>query len=80
MTNSWQRCASGKWSVVINCAKGTICIPAGYTKEFRTQHDGSVNGGGVVTARAATFGGDRSHLTKWTLGIWAILFGYITYI
>lgn len=46
MTNSFQRCASGQWSVIMNCAAGTICSPAGLTIEFRIQHDGTVDGSG----------------------------------
>ncbi|OAA81764.1 hypothetical protein LEL_01309 [Akanthomyces lecanii RCEF 1005] len=46
MTSSWQRCAAGRWSVTMPCAKGTTCYPAGLTHDFRIQHDGSVNGGG----------------------------------
>ncbi|UNI21131.1 hypothetical protein JDV02_007147 [Purpureocillium takamizusanense] len=46
MTSSWQRCAAGRWSEVVNCAKGTVCAPAGLTDDFHVQHDGSVDGGG----------------------------------
>ena len=42
MTRSWQRCASGQWSAVINCAAGTICTPSGQTMEFRVDYDGTV--------------------------------------
>ena len=45
MTHTWQRCASGRWSVIMDCAAGTICTPAGLTNDFRVEHDGSVNGG-----------------------------------
>ncbi|PNY25396.1 Uncharacterized protein TCAP_04667 [Tolypocladium capitatum] len=46
MTSSWQRCASGRWSVITACAAGTRCTPSGLTNDFRVEHDGSVNGGG----------------------------------
>jgi hypothetical protein len=46
MTTSWQRCASGVWSVEMQMAAGTRCAPSGFTKDFRTEHDGSVNGEG----------------------------------
>jgi len=50
-TNSWQRCAAGKWSVVMQCAQGTICSPSGFTYDFHVQS--TENGaGGVVTAGA----------------------------
>jgi hypothetical protein len=41
MTNSWQRCASGQWSVVMNCAAGTICQPAGLTYDFHVVATGA---------------------------------------
>ncbi|KAI0396727.1 hypothetical protein F5Y17DRAFT_455795 [Xylariaceae sp. FL0594] len=34
MTSSFQRCGSGQWSVVEQCATGTICSPTGLTYEF----------------------------------------------
>lgn len=46
MTTSWQRCASGVWSVEMQMAAGTRCAPSGFTEDFRTEHDGTVNGGG----------------------------------
>ncbi|KAI1073880.1 hypothetical protein F5B20DRAFT_565747 [Whalleya microplaca] len=35
ITNTFQRCASGQWSVVMDCADGTICEPAGLTYEYQ---------------------------------------------
>jgi hypothetical protein len=46
MTTSWQRCASGVWSVEMQMAAGTRCAPSGFTEDFRTEHDGTVNGEG----------------------------------
>ncbi|KAI2776045.1 hypothetical protein F4815DRAFT_485718 [Daldinia loculata] len=37
LTNQWQRCAAGQWSVVMDCAAGTICTPAGLTNDFFVQ-------------------------------------------
>ncbi|KAH7197326.1 uncharacterized protein B0J16DRAFT_327936 [Fusarium flagelliforme] len=34
MTNSFQRCAQGHWSIKMNMAEGTKCTPAGYTDDF----------------------------------------------
>jgi hypothetical protein len=34
MTNSFQRCASGRWSEVMQCAAGTQCSPAGMGYQF----------------------------------------------
>ncbi|KAM3478409.1 hypothetical protein MY5147_002188 [Beauveria neobassiana] len=55
MTSSWQRCAAGRWSVVMQCARGTTCRPAGLAREMRIQHDGSVsnNAGPPTTSRGA---------------------------
>lgn len=35
MATSFQRCASGQWSVVINTAHGTVCEPDGFTRDFQ---------------------------------------------
>ncbi|KUI54872.1 hypothetical protein VP1G_02283 [Cytospora mali] len=35
MTTSFQRCASGQWSDVIDTADGTICEPSGLTNDFQ---------------------------------------------
>ncbi|ODA84004.1 hypothetical protein RJ55_02522 [Drechmeria coniospora] len=40
MTNSWQRCASGQWGVVMPCAAGTSCSPAGLTTDLQVQQGG----------------------------------------
>lgn len=37
MTTSWQRCAAGEWSAVMQCAAGTECAPAGLTYDFTVQ-------------------------------------------
>lgn len=34
MTNSFQRCGSGQWSEVQQCALGTKCSPSGLTYQF----------------------------------------------
>lgn len=46
MTTSWQRCASGVWSVEMQVAAGTRCAPSGFTEDFRIEQDGTVNGEG----------------------------------
>ncbi len=50
MTDSWQRCASGQWSVVMQCAAGTHCAPSGLTYDFEVQANSQ--GGGGTTAAA----------------------------
>ncbi|PKS11819.1 hypothetical protein jhhlp_001112 [Lomentospora prolificans] len=38
MTDSWQRCADGIWSIEMPCSDGTICSPAGLTYDFEILH------------------------------------------
>ena len=54
MTDSWQRCASGQWSVVMQCAAGTHCAPAGLTYDFAVQAN-SQGGGTTATAGSRLF-------------------------
>ncbi|KAK3688302.1 hypothetical protein B0T22DRAFT_511675 [Podospora appendiculata] len=44
MTASWQRCASGRWSVVMPCAAGTQCLPAGLSYDFRIERTTAAGG------------------------------------
>ena len=55
MPDSWQRCASGRWSVVMDLAEGTVCTPQGLVDDVTIEHDGSVNGNGGGNSG----GGDR---------------------
>lgn len=52
MSSTWQRCAGGRWSVVMDSAAGTVCRPAGLTSDFATEHEG-------VDAAGTTSGGPR---------------------
>ncbi|KAH6608667.1 hypothetical protein Trco_002013 [Trichoderma cornu-damae] len=45
MTTSWQRCASGTWSAVVQCAAGTICQPSSLTDYITIEHEPSANDG-----------------------------------
>ncbi|KAF3767554.1 hypothetical protein M406DRAFT_328625 [Cryphonectria parasitica EP155] len=36
MSSAFQRCASGQWSRVVDCAEGTVCEPEGLSYEFQT--------------------------------------------
>lgn len=36
MTSAFQRCASGQWSEVMDCAPGTVCEPDGLTYDFQS--------------------------------------------
>ncbi|TQV98477.1 hypothetical protein V2A60_007785 [Cordyceps javanica] len=68
MTGSWQRCAAGRWSVTVPCAKGTTCYPAGLTRDLRIQHDGSVNKNGGPPTTTTTSPGARYWASR--IGIW----------
>ncbi|KAJ0115443.1 hypothetical protein J7T55_012723 [Diaporthe amygdali] len=35
MTQTFQRCASGQWSVVMDTSWGTVCEPAGFSYDFQ---------------------------------------------
>ncbi|OIW31669.1 hypothetical protein CONLIGDRAFT_234714 [Coniochaeta ligniaria NRRL 30616] len=54
MTNSWQRCAAGRWSVVMQCAAGTACTPAGLTYDFKVQFSGQGTSSGSFAPRAVS--------------------------
>jgi hypothetical protein len=41
MTNSFQRCASGRWSEVMQCSSGTQCSPVGTGYQFNVGFSGS---------------------------------------
>ncbi|KAF4123399.1 hypothetical protein GMORB2_6100 [Geosmithia morbida] len=42
MGDSWQRCAAGRWSIVVSTAKGTECTPQGMADDISTEDkDGS---------------------------------------
>ncbi|KAM3498717.1 hypothetical protein MY10362_007981 [Beauveria mimosiformis] len=73
MTSSWQRCAAGRWSVVMQCARGTTCRPAGLAREMSIQHDGSVSSNGgppTTTSRGArsSWVSSMGMLGWWVLG------------
>lgn len=55
MTNSFQRCAGGHWSIKMAMAEGTKCEPAGYTDDynFRIEHDGQGNGDGRAEGQSS---------------------------
>ncbi|KAJ4390629.1 hypothetical protein N0V93_004226 [Gnomoniopsis smithogilvyi] len=58
MANSFQRCASGEWSVVQSCAPGTQCEPLGITHNASQPafgiYDGNSNGGTTMTDPSTT--------------------------
>jgi hypothetical protein len=57
MTDSWQRCASGEWSSVIQCADRTKCEPSGHTMEFRIEwNNGSDSDSGSNSSDAPSLG------------------------
>lgn len=51
MESSFQRCASGQWSAVMQCAAGTQCSPSGQSYEF---HVDFWNGGASSSSSSGT--------------------------
>ncbi|EHK49951.1 uncharacterized protein TrAtP1_007818 [Trichoderma atroviride] len=45
MTTSFQRCASGSWSIAFPCAAGTICQPFGLTDYITIEYEPTANNG-----------------------------------
>ncbi|KAI0442517.1 hypothetical protein F4803DRAFT_519311 [Xylaria telfairii] len=67
MTNSFQRCGSGQWSEVQQCALGTKCSPSGLTYQFHVDFaDGYL---GAAPPPQSTSGGTRigDELVGWCL-------------
>lgn len=62
MPDTWQRCAAGQWSVVMDLAQGTICTPQGLSEEITIEHDGSFNGEGGRSANGGYADGLSSGL------------------
>jgi hypothetical protein len=54
MTTSWQRCASGIWSIVVPCATGTICQPSGLTDYITIEYEATANNGPTDDGRASS--------------------------
>lgn len=62
MTDSFQRCAAGLWSEVMQCAEGTQCTPSGLTYEFAVQYSGGGDGSGVSSGAPGTY-------VRWVAGV-----------
>jgi uncharacterized membrane protein YgcG len=79
MTDSWQRCAAGQWSVVMQCSLGTICTPAGLTNDFHVEYAPGYGGtpGGSSSGGSSTGGGGSGSRRGGLLGScrfpWAVL-------
>lgn len=83
MTNSFQRCASGHWSVEMAMSEGTKCTPAGYTDDYNFQierdgdgqDDDNDNGGQSSSTSDGQSVGPKSSVSKTmavaVLGLWA---------
>ncbi|KAI0482941.1 hypothetical protein GGR56DRAFT_214948 [Xylariaceae sp. FL0804] len=52
MTDSFQRCAAGQWSVAQDCAAGTVCSPSGLTYDFHVEFSSSSGSGSSTTSGA----------------------------
>lgn len=63
MTNSFQRCASGRWSVVMECAAGTQCSPSGTGYQFNIGFSGS---GSSTVYTSGTSSQARNWDIKWS--------------
>ncbi|KAI1117886.1 hypothetical protein F5Y14DRAFT_402317 [Nemania sp. NC0429] len=88
MTSSFQRCASGQWSEVRQCAPSTRCSPIGLTYDFRvdfvngypgdTPTPTSLTPPPTTTSRGASVGSrprSRDALASWwLLGIFATMY------
>ncbi|KAJ4312226.1 hypothetical protein N0V84_010034 [Fusarium piperis] len=83
MTNSFQRCASGHWSVEMAMSEGTKCTPAGYTDDynFQIERDGDGQGDDDNDGKSSSAGaggqsvGPKRSVDRTTvvivLGFWA---------
>ncbi|KAI1142955.1 hypothetical protein F5Y05DRAFT_408411 [Hypoxylon sp. FL0543] len=60
LTNQWQRCASGQWSVVVDCAAGTICTPSGLTYDFFVSFANGAAGPAPATSDGISVRGAKS--------------------
>ncbi|RYC59612.1 hypothetical protein CHU98_g6592 [Xylaria longipes] len=71
MTSSFQRCGSGRWSEVQQCALGTQCSPSGLTYQFHVDFAGGYLGAAPSTSGGA---GIRGGLVGWWfLGLLAVM-------
>ncbi|KAI1381676.1 hypothetical protein F4677DRAFT_439493 [Hypoxylon crocopeplum] len=76
LTNQWQRCASGQWSVVMDCAAGTICTPSGLTYDFFVQFANGAAGGPTTSGSAPRPGAEAARwLLPMVLGGLAVTLG-----
>ncbi|KAF3009220.1 hypothetical protein E8E14_008173 [Neopestalotiopsis sp. 37M] len=85
MGTSWQRCAAGQWSVVIQCAENTQCTPSGLSYDFAVEYKGAGNGastsGASVSRGSSTRSWDATVMGRHTsaLGIEAVIFAMTAY-
>ncbi|KAI1394161.1 uncharacterized protein F4822DRAFT_39087 [Hypoxylon trugodes] len=66
LTTQWQRCASGQWSSVMDCAAGTMCTPSGLTYDFAVQFANGAAGSNPPATSGAQLG---VQVTYWTIFI-----------
>ncbi len=74
MSSSWQRCASGEWSVVMPMSDGTVCTPGGSSDDIKIEH-----GRTASTSTALAMGQHQAAaklLAKCVLGIGTVWFGW----
>ncbi|KAI1345012.1 hypothetical protein F5Y15DRAFT_14440 [Xylariaceae sp. FL0016] len=78
MTNSFQRCAAGVWSVTQDCADGTVCTPSGLNYEFHVDFSSSYASGGASTSGTvpSAYGGMGAGACTanwWSIGMLGII-------
>lgn len=66
MGTSWQRCAAGQWSVVMQCAEGTQCTPNGLSYTFAVEY---TNNGGTETSGSSSATSSRMGTSRICLRI-----------
>ncbi|KAH8122490.1 hypothetical protein ACSS6W_007034 [Trichoderma asperelloides] len=66
MATSFQRCASGMWSVAVPCAAGTICQPFGLTDYITIEYEATANNGHADDGRG---GGDHDRGGRRSFGL-----------
>ncbi|KAK7969543.1 hypothetical protein PG988_008616 [Apiospora saccharicola] len=83
MGSSWQRCAAGRWSSVVQCAPGTHCTPNGLTDDMDAENgtdssdnssdssDGSSTSGGRPTSDSTPTAGVLGGYSGWR--VWTVV-------
>ncbi|KAK6843615.1 hypothetical protein PG987_004475 [Apiospora arundinis] len=70
MGSSWQRCAAGRWTKVVECAPGTRCTPNGLTDDMNVENatDSSDSNSGSSSSSPGPNGGRPSSVSTLSAG------------